>query len=125
MPIGRRQAIACLAAAYTGLAGSAAAQGTSSLPLLGFVSWANDGDTSDVDELRKGLRDLGWTEGRDILIEAHFTGGNRDRTERGVRDLVARKAAILVARATPVAHIIKTATQTIPVVVMVSDPLAT
>ncbi len=125
MPIGRRQAIACLAAAYTGLAGSAAVQGTSSLPLLGFVSWANDGDTSDVDELRKGLRDLGWTEGRDILIEAHFTGGNRDRTERVVRDLVARKAAILVARATPVAHIIKAATQTIPVVVMVSDPMAT
>lgn len=117
--------MACLVAAFTGLAGSAAAQGPSSLPLLGFVSWANDGDTSDVDELRKGLRDLGWTEGREIVIEAHFTGGSRDRTERVVRDLVARKAAILVARATPVAHIAKAATQTIPVVMMVSDPLAT
>jgi putative ABC transport system substrate-binding protein len=125
MPVDRRQAIAWLAAALTGLADSAAAQGTSPLPLLGFVGWANDGDTSDVDELRKGLRDLGWADGRDILIEAHFTGGSRERTERVVRDLVARKAAILVVRATPAAHIVKAATQTIPVVMMVSDPLAT
>jgi putative tryptophan/tyrosine transport system substrate-binding protein len=92
---------------------------------LAFVSWRSPAQADDVDYLKKGLRDLGYIEGRDIEIQAHFTDGNRERTREIVRQLIDTPVDILVVRATPVAHIAKELTQTIPVVMIVSDPVAT
>jgi putative ABC transport system substrate-binding protein len=92
---------------------------------LAFVSWRSPAQADDAESLRQGLRDLGYIDGKNIEIESHFTDGNRERTREIIRTLVETGVAILVVRATPVAHIAKELTQTIPVVMIVADPLAT
>jgi ABC-type sugar transport system substrate-binding protein len=64
-------------------------------------------------------------EGKNIEIEVHFVDGNRERTQNAIRTLVQKGVDILIVRATPAAHIAKAMTQTIPIVMQVSDPLAT
>jgi putative ABC transport system substrate-binding protein len=92
---------------------------------LAFVSWRSPAQADDVESLRQGLRDRGYIEGKSIEIESHFTDGNRERTQEIIRKLVQDGVDILVVRATPAAHIAKELTQTIPVVMIVADPLAT
>ena len=92
---------------------------------VAFVSWRSTTQAEDAESLRQGLRDLGYIDGTSIEVEAHFTDGNRERTQQIIRRLVENGVDILVVRATPVAHIAKDVTQTIPVVMIVSDPLAT
>jgi putative tryptophan/tyrosine transport system substrate-binding protein len=126
----RRQVIALLltAAGWSGAARAqpGAAGGPRTRPIrLGYVSWWPPSLRSYVDSLRQGLRDLGYVEGRDIVIEAHFTDGDRARTQDVVRTLVASPVDILVVSTTPAALIVREATRTIPVVMAsVSDPLA-
>jgi len=55
---------------------------------IGFVSWFTPQVASHADQFRKGLRDLGYAEGRDITVEAHFTSGDRERTREIVRKYV-------------------------------------
>src|SRR5262249_26461621 len=78
---------------------------------LGFVSWQ---DPTRIEDLRQGLRELGYVEGKNIEIEVHFVDGNRERTQNAIRRLVQKGVDILVVRATPAAHIAKAMTQTIP-----------
>ena len=81
---------------------------------------------SHLDALREGLREYGYVEGATVAFDAHFTAGNRERTQEVVQRLVARNVDVLVASTTPVAHIAKDATRTIPIVLApVADPLAT
>ena len=128
----RRDAIALLLTAAAGRIGTARAQPVAAgspraIPVkLGYVSWWPPSLKFYLDNLRQGLRDLGYVEGRDIVIEAHFTNGNRTRTQEVVRTLVAAPVDIFVVSTTPVAHIVREATRTIPVVMAsVSDPIAT
>src|SRR5262249_49618128 len=118
--IGRRKFLATLGgAAAWPLA--ARAQRTK-IARHGFVSWQ---DPTRIEDLRQGLRELGYVEGKTIEIEVHFVDGNRERTQNAIRTLVQKGVDILVVRATPAAHIAKAMTQTIPIVMQVSDPLAT
>jgi putative tryptophan/tyrosine transport system substrate-binding protein len=94
--------------------------------VIGFVSWWPPEMASHLEALREGLRDLGHVEGQNVEFDAHFTGGNRDRTQEVVDRLVRRNVDVLVASTTPAAHIAKNATRTIPIVMApVADPLAT
>jgi putative ABC transport system substrate-binding protein len=94
--------------------------------VIGFVSWWPPDMASHLDALREGLRELGYVEGTTIEFDAHFTAGNRERTQEVVQGLVQRNVDVLVASTTPAAHIAKSATQTIPIVMApVADPLAT
>jgi putative tryptophan/tyrosine transport system substrate-binding protein len=94
--------------------------------VIGFVSWWPPEMASHLEALREGLREYGYIEGTAIEFDAHFTAGNRARTQEVVERLVARNVDVLVASTTPVAHIAKNATRTIPIVMApVADPLAT
>lgn len=92
---------------------------------IGFVSWYSRNEAAHVEYLRQGLKQRGWTEGHNIRIEAHFTEGDEAATRHVLAALVDSKVDVLVVRATNVAHLAKRATTTIPIVMMVSDPLAT
>jgi putative ABC transport system substrate-binding protein len=118
----RRNAVALLAAGQL-LGWPAAAQVR--LRRIGFVSWFKGGDFADLARLRAGLTTLGLNEGRDFALDARFTDGDRALTERAVREFVEQNVDVLVVRATATAHIAKAATDKIPVVMLVSDPLAT
>ena len=75
--------------------------------------------------LRAGLRDLGWVEGTNLLIEYRWAEGNYERLRGLADELVRLKVDVLVTHATPGALAAKSATSTITIVLAaVGDPLA-
>jgi len=87
-------------------------------------------DTASGKPLREaflqGLSDLGYVEGRNIVIEYRFAEGRFERLPALAAELVGLKVDILVAGVTVAALAAKQATQTIPIVFpAVSDPVAT
>jgi putative ABC transport system substrate-binding protein len=92
---------------------------------VGFVSWFTPTETAQIEPLREALRELGWTEGRNLELEVHFTAGRAEPTREILHSLVKRQFDVIVVRATNAAHLAKEATRTTPIVMLVSDPLAT
>ena len=75
--------------------------------------------------LRAGLRDLGWLEGTNLLVEYRWAEGNYERLRGLADELVQLKVDVLVTHATPGALAAKSATSTIPIVLTaVGDILA-
>ena len=78
----------------------------------------------DLDRFREGMEKVGYT-GRDYDLEGHFTGGNPQLTRDIARKLVEEPVDVFVVVATPAIHIVKAATQTIPIVMFTANALAT
>jgi len=73
---------------------------------------------------RQGLRELGYVEGRNILLEPRWAEGRHDRLPDLARELVRLPVDVLVAAATPANLAAKAATSTIPIVmVAVGNPV--
>lgn len=107
-----------------GIPGTTSAQ-NKPFPLVGFVSWFSPSQASQVDPLKAGLVELGWQESSNLRLEVHFTAGDAARTRAAVGSLLQRGANVVVVRATNAAHIAKEMTSFTPIVMLVSDPLAT
>jgi len=77
-----------------------------------------------LEGLRAGLRDLGYVEGKNIVIEYRSAEGNYDRLPELAAELVRLKPDVLVTSATPATLAAKQATTTIPIVLVdVGDPV--
>jgi putative ABC transport system substrate-binding protein len=77
-----------------------------------------------VDGLKQGLHDLGWVEGRNILIEVRFAEGRTDQLPGLAAELVRLKVDVIVTSTTPAALAAKHATTTIPIVIgFTADPV--
>ena len=77
-----------------------------------------------VQAFREGLRELGWVEGRDVVIEYRWADGRFERLPELAAELVRLKVDVLVASPTPAAQAAKKATGTIPIVgVSLTDPV--
>ena len=73
---------------------------------------------------RQGLRDLGYVEGRNIVIEYRDAGGKVERLPALAAELVALNVDIIVAPNTPAALAAKQATRTLPIVfAFTADPV--
>ena len=82
-------------------------------------------NATKLDALRKGLRDLGYVEGRNLIIEYRSADGRAERFPDLASELVRLKVDLIVTRGTPAAKAVKSATGTIPVVMAaMGDPLA-
>jgi putative ABC transport system substrate-binding protein len=91
---------------------------------LGFVSWQSAAAADQIEYLRDGLARFGYVEGRNIDLETWFTDGNRERTQAVIRALVQKPVDALIVRVTPTTQLAKEATQTIPIVMIAADALA-
>jgi putative tryptophan/tyrosine transport system substrate-binding protein len=81
-------------------------------------------DDKDVQGLRQGLRDAGYTEGRDVVIEWRSANGDYARIPELAADLVQRKVDVIVVETTPASEVVKRLTSTIPIVLsVVGDPV--
>jgi putative ABC transport system substrate-binding protein len=82
-------------------------------------------NTANLDALRKGLRDLGYVEGRNLFIEYRSADGRAERFPDLASELVRLKVDLIVTRGTPAARAAKDATGTIPVIMAtMGDPRA-
>jgi putative tryptophan/tyrosine transport system substrate-binding protein len=74
---------------------------------------------------RQGLRDLGYVDGRSVVIEYRDAEGKYDRLPALAAELVALKVDVIVAADTPAALAAKQATRTLPIVFIgAGDPVA-
>jgi putative ABC transport system substrate-binding protein len=73
---------------------------------------------------REGLRDAGYVEGRDVVLERRSASGNYDRVPQLAADLVQSKVDVIVANGTIGTRAAKRATSTIPIVMaLAADPV--
>jgi len=110
------------------ITGLAEAQQTMKIPRIGFISASGDPNTPGplVEAFRQKLRDLGYIEGKNILVEYRYAEGDFDRVPGLVAELVQLKVDVLVATFSAAIRAAKQATKTIPIVmVTLQDPVAT
>lgn len=69
------------------------------------------------------LAELGWVEGRTVIIDCLSAYGRFDQASALAADLVARRPDVLFGASTPVVRALMEATSTIPIVSIASDPL--
>jgi putative tryptophan/tyrosine transport system substrate-binding protein len=80
----------------------------------------------NLDAFIQGLRELGYIEGKNILVEYRFAEGKADRLPELAMELVRLKADAIFTAGTPAIFALKRATNTIPVVFFsTSDPIGT
>ena len=118
--------VVALCALFSALCISAHAQQPKKIPRIGYISVSGDPSTPArfVEAFQQGLRDLGYIEGKNILVEYRYVEGRRDRYPSLAAEFVQLKVDVIVATAGFMA--IKQATTTIPIVIMADvDPVAT
>jgi len=102
------------------LCGSVGAQEATKIPRIGFLSSGRDRDA-----FRQGLQELGYSEGKNILIEYRDHEGINERVPSLVAELIQLKVDVMVVSALPSIRAAKQATKTIPIVMVATqDPVA-
>src|SRR6266481_1215499 len=97
------------------------AQQPKKVPRIGFLTTLSPSTISDrIDAFRQGLRELGYVEGKNIVIEWRYAEGKLDRLPALVSELVHLKVDVIVTGGTAATGPAKQATVTIPIV-MASD----
>jgi putative ABC transport system substrate-binding protein len=97
----------------------AAAQQQKKVPRIGYLT---AGSTPyRIDAFRQGLRQLGYAEGKDFIIEYRSADGKLDRLDEVAAELVRLKVDVIVTSGPPPTRAAKAATATIPIV-MTQDP---
>jgi ABC-type uncharacterized transport system substrate-binding protein len=128
--LARRRFIAALsgAAVWPFAAGrSVAQQRPGKLSRIGWLLPGTPADQNSVlDEYRRGMRDLGYVDGRNVDTQYLFAEGRFDRLPALAAKLVEDKVDVIVTVSTPACLALKRATDKIPVVFAASsDPLNT
>jgi ABC-type uncharacterized transport system substrate-binding protein len=116
-----------LSALLFALCSGVQAQQTGKIPRIGYVSGAGDPSNPEptVEAFRQGLRDRGYTEGKNIAVEYRYAEGKQDRVPSLVSELVQLKVDVLVLVTLPSVRAAKEATNTIPIVMVLAvDPVA-
>jgi ABC-type uncharacterized transport system substrate-binding protein len=105
----------------------AQAQEAGKVPRIGLLGAGSaSGSANDVEALRGGLRDLGYVEGKNIVVESRWAEGKFDRLPDLAADLVRLKPDGLLTVGTPATLAAKRATATIPIIMVnAGDAVAT
>jgi len=119
----RRDFIALVGGAV--VVNSTSLRGQESRPArLGYV-WigSNGSEHSTRDGMRQGLRDLGYVEGRDFVLEERFADSELDRLPKIIAELVQLKVSLILSPGNQVTRAAIEGTSTIPIVATTPDLL--
>ncbi len=120
----RRGVIALLSGAAVAWAFAARAQ-QKAMPVIGVLGSTAPGPAVPfAANFAKGLSEAGYVEGRNVAIDYRWAEGHYDRLPALAADLVARKVDVIVTQGGPPSTLAaKSATSTIPIVFLGSDPV--
>ena len=120
----REKIFVCLVATAL-LATVAQAQQPKKASRIGFFSYGSvEIEQSSLAAFRQKLRELGYLEGQNIVIEQRYAIGRSEKLPELLAELVALKVDLLVVAGDPAVHAAKKATNTIPIVMVASpDPV--
>ena len=122
----RRQILLALLLGIGNVGASALAQPQSKGFRVGYLSGsARPASLSSAFEaFRQGMRDLGYTEGKNLVIEARFADGVYERLPNLAAELLELKMDVIVADASPSIRAVQKATNTVPIVMgATGDPV--
>jgi putative ABC transport system substrate-binding protein len=92
----------------------AGAQPPSTIPRVGVLRL--DARPEPIEDLREGLRQLGWVEGRTVVLEIRTASGRPERLPDLAADLVRRQVDVIVTHGPQGVHAARDATRIIPIV---------
>ena len=96
------------------------------MPRLGFLGTTSPSNISDrIEMFRQGLRETGYIEGQNIVVEYRWAEGRPDRLSKLAAELVNLRVDIIVTHGDAAIRTLKQATRTIPIVVGVTGDLVT
>ncbi|HEY1232274.1 MAG TPA: ABC transporter substrate-binding protein [Candidatus Binatia bacterium] len=99
------------------LALCSSAEAQQKLPRIGFLFGFSPAVNADrIDAFRRGMRELGYSEGKNILIEYRYAEGDRERLRELATELVRLRVDLIVSGGPAVTRPAKEATRTIPIV---------
>jgi putative tryptophan/tyrosine transport system substrate-binding protein len=123
----RRRFLIALGAGVLAVPRGALAQQQPKVARIGFLyfgSRQSSLDTGRYDAFVRGMRELGYVEGTNVIIEARFADGKPERLPALAAELVRLKVDVIVGSGTPALRALQHATTTIPVVSTVTtDPV--
>jgi ABC-type uncharacterized transport system substrate-binding protein len=123
----RREFMTLLGGAAAAWPLAARAQQPGKMYRIGFLGNSTAAlEGSLVGSLREGLRDLGYVEGQNILIEYRWAEGQYEQFPALIAELLAQRVEVIVTAGTPASLAVKNATTSVPLVmVAVGDPVTT
>jgi len=123
----RRDFIMLFGGAATTWPLGALAQSITNIARVGFLGATSpSGYTIQIEAFRSGLRELGYVEGTNIVLEYRWANGNYALLPALAAELVRARVDLIVTHGTPAALAAKAATRTIPIVMaLIGDPVAT
>jgi putative ABC transport system substrate-binding protein len=122
----RKITVLTLCALLVALCASAEAQQSTKTPWIGhLIATSPSASPARIEAFRQGLRELGYVEGKNIIIEWRYAEGKLDRLPALAAELVRLKVDIIVTSGPIPTRAAKEATVTIPIVMAQdSDPVA-
>jgi putative ABC transport system substrate-binding protein len=123
----RREVITLIGGAIVAWPLAARAQGPAAIRRVAVMMTNAEGDPEGqarAAALRQGLEELGWSEGRNLRVEWHWSGGDVERIRTTAARLAELAPDLIVANGTVNLTAIKQATRAIPIVfVLINDPV--
>ena len=126
-PGNRRRLLIALGAGALAAPLAAFAQQKGKIRRIGFLGAISaSGYASQMEGFRSGLRDFGYVEGKNLVVEYRWAEGKYERLPELAAELIRSKVEVIVTHGTPGTRAAKQATTTIPIVMAtVADPVAT
>jgi putative ABC transport system substrate-binding protein len=96
------------------------------MPIVGFVTGRSPEESARLGAVfRKGLNEIGYVEGQNVMVEYHWLEGQYNRLPSLMADLVGRRVAVIATLVNAAALAANAATTTTPIVFLVSeDPVS-